>query len=305
MTVAPGPGTIWQADLGILNMLARQNSGFAYYLLCIDCFTRKIYVEALKRKTAAEVIGGFRSIFKRANALPWKIITDQGKEFIAGSVQEFFKRRQIQHFCNFTSPIFHAGMAERANRTLKERMYKYFTEKSTKRWINIIQALVHSINQSPNRSIGGLIPEKAHLFTPLLRKYFERVQRKKEKKSKRKVNMLNVGQRVRIEKTKDIFQKGYRANFTEEIYTIKRVRHTAPVTYEICDEYGEPLKGWFYREDICPVYSKMGKNWEIEQILDEKTIIRGNMPLDLLLVKWRGHTDDYNTWIPKKSIKIK
>src|SRR5688572_14468038 len=42
ITQAPGPNTIWQADLGVLQMLERQNSGYAYYLLCIDCFTRML-----------------------------------------------------------------------------------------------------------------------------------------------------------------------------------------------------------------------------------------------------------------------
>jgi hypothetical protein len=51
-THAPGPYTIWQADLGIMNMLTSQNSGYAYYLLCIDCFTRKIFVQPIKKKTA-------------------------------------------------------------------------------------------------------------------------------------------------------------------------------------------------------------------------------------------------------------
>ncbi|KAL3082492.1 hypothetical protein niasHT_038324 [Heterodera trifolii] len=53
-----------------------------------------------------------------------------------------------------TSPQFHAGMAERANRSIKERLYRYFTERGTYKWIEVVQDIVKGINYSINSSIG-------------------------------------------------------------------------------------------------------------------------------------------------------
>ncbi|KAL3106255.1 hypothetical protein niasHT_013800 [Heterodera trifolii] len=53
-----------------------------------------------------------------------------------------------------TSPQFHAGMAERANRSIKERLYRYFTERDTYKWIEVVQDIVKGINYSINSSIG-------------------------------------------------------------------------------------------------------------------------------------------------------
>ena len=51
----------------------------------------------------------------------------------------------IKHYCMHTSPQFHAGMAERANRSVKERLYRYFTHANTRTWIAVIQPIVDAI----------------------------------------------------------------------------------------------------------------------------------------------------------------
>ena len=44
-------------------------------------------------------------------------------------------------------------MVERVIRTLKTRMWRYFTAKKTMRYIDVLQDLVDSYNQSKHRSI--------------------------------------------------------------------------------------------------------------------------------------------------------
>src|SRR4051812_3161421 len=61
-TFSPGPKTIWQADLGVMSALGSRNRNYNYYLLCIDCFTRMIFVESIKRKLATDVVDGFEKI---------------------------------------------------------------------------------------------------------------------------------------------------------------------------------------------------------------------------------------------------
>lgn len=319
-TFSPGPNTVWQADLGVMIPLVRQNKGYNYYLICVDCFSRMIFIEPIKRKFASHVIEGFENIFKKAGNIPWKIITDAGKEFTAQSVQNHFARRQIQHFCEYTSPKWHAGMAERANRTVRERLYRYFTEVGNRKWLPVIQKIVDSVNNSTSRVLcnGKFTPLDIHLNRKnsviTLRKCinFEREKHKifvkKRENSDKNIGELRPGTRVRIERQKNPFQKGYIGNFTDDIFTIERCRKsTIPITYQLRNCEGQLVKGWFYRHDLSPVFGPQGKReWKIEKILSmEKQTRENGEPVDMALVKWRGFDSSFNSWIPASSIKYK
>ena len=47
-----------------------------------------------------------------------------------------------------------AAVVERFNRTLKQKMYRYFTAKRTRRYVDVLPDLVHSYNNNHHRSIG-------------------------------------------------------------------------------------------------------------------------------------------------------
>jgi len=68
-------------------------------------------------------------------------------------MKEYFKKKDIDKRVVY-SPDVHASMAERANRTIKERLYRYFSEQNTLRWNNVIQKIVSGINASINRTTG-------------------------------------------------------------------------------------------------------------------------------------------------------
>ncbi|KAL3080679.1 hypothetical protein niasHT_039566 [Heterodera trifolii] len=235
-TLAPGLHTEWQADLAIFDRLAKQNRGYSYLLVCIDTLSRQVFVEPVKTKTSVNMIRAFGRIFKRSKYIPWKVLTDQGKEFTARAVQQFFRAKDVEHFCMLTSPQFHAGMAERANRSIKERLYRYFTERNTYKWIDVVQNIVSAINHSPNSSIG-MCPadvnfKNAEELRQKLHNAAENVVRRQPKYS--------VGDRVRIEKYKHVFQKGYLPRFTNELFTVAEV-HTerSPVVYRLRDDKNE------------------------------------------------------------------
>lgn len=52
-----------------------------------------------------------------------------------------------------TNSELNAAVVERFNRTLKEKMFKYFTQNKTKKYISIINDLVSSYNKSNHRTI--------------------------------------------------------------------------------------------------------------------------------------------------------
>ncbi|KAL3104348.1 hypothetical protein niasHS_001195 [Heterodera schachtii] len=186
------------------------------------------------------MINAFEHIFKRSKYIPWKVLTDQGKEFTARAVQQFFRTKDVEHFCMLTSPQFHAGMAERANRSIKERLYRYFTEQNTYKWIGVVQDIVCAINHSQNSSIGmrpvDVNFKNAEALRQKLHDAAENVVRRQPK--------YRVGDRVRIEKYKHVFQKGYLPRFSNELFTVAEVHsERSPVVYRLRDDNNEIISG--------------------------------------------------------------
>jgi len=68
------------------------------------------------------------------------------------------KRHNI-HFYTSENEDIKAAVVERFNRTLKTKLYRYFTFKNTRRYIDILQDLVDSYNATRHRSIN-MSPEE-------------------------------------------------------------------------------------------------------------------------------------------------
>ena len=52
---------------------------------------------------------------------------------------------------------FHAGVVERAIRTIKTRLYKYFTQYDTTKWVDVITKIIDGINASKIELLGWLL----------------------------------------------------------------------------------------------------------------------------------------------------
>ena len=91
-------------------------------------------------------------------------------------------------------------MVERFNRTLKDRMYKYFTANNTKKWIDVLPKLVANYNNTVHRSIK--------MKPNVVRKQDEiRIARLLYQPSKTKSFKFEIGDLVRISKTKKSIPK--------------------------------------------------------------------------------------------------
>jgi len=61
---------------------------------------------------------------------------------------------------------------------------------------------------------------------------------------------FRIGDRVRLSKKKSMFAKGYKTNFTKEIFVItKRIGRDPPV-YTISDMQGQPIVGTMYASEM-------------------------------------------------------
>jgi transposase InsO family protein len=92
-TYAKGIQDLFQADLADLQHLSRNNDGYRFILTCIDVFSKRAFAIPLKDKRGTSVADAFEKIF--AEATPVMIQTDRGTEFLAGPVQDVFRKHNI------------------------------------------------------------------------------------------------------------------------------------------------------------------------------------------------------------------
>ena len=129
-------------------------------MTCIDVFSKYAWVVPVKSKSASEITWAFRNLLEKLAypRVPKRIQSDKGKEFLNKNVREYLQQNGVEHFTTWSDQK--AAVVERFNRTLKNRIWQYFTASRTKYYFEILPALVNSYNHSLHRSIG-MAPEEA------------------------------------------------------------------------------------------------------------------------------------------------
>ena len=234
----------------------------AFLLTVIDVFSKVAWCVPMKNKSAASLVVALQSTF--FDAWPKTLQTDQGKEFLNKSVQALLQRYDIHHFSTHNA-VTKASVVERFNRTLKTRMWRYFTQHQTWRYIDILPDLVRSYNNAPHRSIG-MAPSNVNA------KNQEKVWQRLYGHDGKGVPKLHVSDRVRISKYKRTFEKGYETNWSEELFTIHEVHPSDPPVYRLRDDLGEVLEGTFYELELQKVSVPVDKVYRVEEVLQRRTV---------------------------------
>lgn len=249
-TISLGKDYVWQADLVDMSALSRFNGGNNYLLTVIDVLSKYAWAMPIKRKTGSDVSSALHEIFQHRK--PIQLCTDAGKEFLNRDVQNLLKDNDI-HFFTAPSADVKAAVAERFNRTLKQRMWKYFTARETLKYTDVIQDLVDSYNKKTHSSTG-MAPNKVtidnqdQVFEKL---YGRRWPSKRPLKAPR--FKFRIGDVVKLSRVKRLFEKGYVSNWTKENFVVYQRLHRSPPVYKVQDESGEDVKGVFYEAELLKV----------------------------------------------------
>ena len=235
-----------QADLIEFLKFAKFNNNYKYALVVIDVLSRYLMGIPLKNKKPESVIKGFREIYKNGR-LPCIMQTDDGSEFISRSTQAYFKSKRIKHFT--TSSDTKSALIERAIKTLKNRLYKYFTHSKTFSWYNVFSKHIDNYNNTIH-SVTKMAPKditKENEGLAWVNSYKSLFQIQK------KIPFFKPEDFVRLTHLRKPFKKGFLPGWTKEIFIIHEVKQTIPVTYKVRDQSGEILKGIFYEEELLKV----------------------------------------------------
>ena len=276
---------IHSCDLVDMIKYFRMNKGYKYIFTNIDIFSKYAFAFPLKTKTIKEIKSCFQKIFK--NRKPSYIWSDQESAFFSKEMLKFFEDHNIKIY--YTNSNLKAVIIERFNRSLRELMIKKFVKSNNTVWYNILPELLktynnryhHIIKMKPidvNKSNEKHIKNTVYNYNIT------------NKKPKFKINDL-----VKISlKRRELFDKpSGNIKWSEELFKIYEINKSNVITYKIKDMNNEIVKGIFYERELSKT-----KNTSDEYIIEK--ILKTNK--NKLYVKWRGYSNNFNSWIDKNSV---
>ena len=279
---------IWAGDLVEIQKYSKWNKGVKYLLTVIDVFSKYGWIVPLKDKKTESVSSAFDRIFKKSKGKPEKLWTDKGSEFISKHFKEFLKKKNITLY--HTENEEKSSVVERWNKTMKNKMWKMFSANNNTVYWDKLDKLVDdyntyhsSIEMTPTEASKKENENKvfANLYGDLIY-----VKPKKPK--------FSIGDKVRLLKYKRrVFDKGYTPSWTEEVFVVDKVMLTKPVTYHIVDLLGEKVEGSFYEKELQKAKQQ---TFRIEKV------VRRDNKKKKALVKWKGYSDKFNSWVSFKDL---
>ena len=276
---------IHSTDLVDMSQYSKINKGYKYIFTNIDVFSKIAYAYPIKSKKIQDIKPCFEKIFEKNK--PKFIWSDKESSFLSKEIQQFFKDNNVKIY--HTNSHLKAVVIERFNRSLRELMMKEFTKNNNTIWYNILPKLIKIYNNRYHSTIK-MKPMQVNKSNEKYIKENIYTYNKTSKNPKFKINDL-----VRISlKRRDLFDKpSANIKWSEELFKIHSINKSNVITYKIKDLNDEIIEGIFYERELQKSKNTCGV-YIIEKIIQKNK--------NKYLVKWRGYSNDFNSWIDKDDI---
>lgn len=271
-------------DLVDMNMYIKSNNNHRYILTILDVHSRYAWTVALMTK--ADTFDAFVDIFGMNNNNNVKYLwTDEGKEFYNKDFNDWCKTNNVVHYSTYGGK-YKNSIIERFNRTLKMMMEKRLTEDNTKQWYTRLDDVTSRYNNRKHSTLE-ISPSYVLLHGRITRKTHQIPNLKKAK--------FKIGDFVRISRLKGIFEKeGY--NWSTEIFKVKQICLTVPITYKLIDLNNNDIKGCFYDSEL--------QKTELSDVFLVDKVIRKRKKdgKTQYFVSWIGYPKEFNSWIDSEDV---
>ena len=209
-----------------MQKLAANNSGIRYLFVAVDALSCYLWVEPLKVKTSQACKEALMRIIAKnrkqpvpkicnATHQPEKIWVDKGREF-SGEFASFCRSKDIVIYS--TKSETKSALAERNIRSLKSLIFKYMHEHERNTYIDEIDQFVSIINRRVNRMTKLAPASISKKDVPYLVSLCHTNAQQQPR--------FKIGDQVRIRRKIDTFHRGYKIQFTEELFTVTRIAIT-------------------------------------------------------------------------------
>lgn len=289
----------WRMEIDLLDVgrLAEYNNGIKFIVMLVDCWTRKLWVEPVKRKTADQVLNAVKKIFARIGKTPKYLGSDRGLEFTNKKMQKYCKKMKVKFTPNYN--YIHSAFVERANRTFQKILYAWMTENETRSYFKKLKKLVLLYNMRYNRVIK-MSPRQAEKERNhvQLRKNME-LHYNAVSNRYRRIPYFKVNDVVRIAKSKSTFHRSYDEQMQQELFKIVKVNTRLPIpTYTLTNFEGtETIMGNFYEFELTLVRNE-DNVYRIERVLKTR-VVKGKIQN---FVRWKGFSPKFDQWIDADAV---
>ena len=169
----------------------------------------------------------FQKILKQSKSKPYKIWVSKGSKFCNRSMKSWLEKTATEMYSRHNEGK--SIVAEKYIRTLKNKMYKYITSISKNVYIDQLDDIVYTYNNTyhnPIKMKSADVKPKTYINSSK--------EINEDQDPKFKIDSI-----FRIGKYKTIFEKGYVPNWSQKVFVIEKVKNTAPWTYIISGLKGE------------------------------------------------------------------
>ena len=262
---------VWETDIIDLKAYKLNNNQFSYLLTIIDIFTKYAWVVPLKTKSATDVLKAFRGVLQSSKRKPRILRSDRGKEFKNRFFKPFLDANGIQQQFPQTTSLFKCAVVEVFNKTLKSKMFRYFTYRSGsgkksvyRRYIDVLQDIVTAYNHT----VHGTTKMRPADIEPHHVPMVYRNTHRKHRNIRYQFPKFTINDFVRVVKKKTLLNSGIGEQWNPEIFIVDNVIEKNPYPlYKLRDLQARKINGKFYAQEL------------------QKLTIPADTPIEILKVK--------------------
>lgn len=284
--IAKYPNQQWCIDLVEFNDLATKNKNYKYMLVCVDVFSRYVWLEPLKFKEASITRDAVIKIINDAGVSPSSILTDNGKEF-EGELKEYCNDNNIKLLHTRAYSPESNGIVERANKDIRKIINAFWLKNNNNVWYNILNEVAENKNSSYNSTIKGTpisiwvnnkdkiprdLPENLIVNNPkmlakvsLVKRAIKLIDKFKEEDNYQVNDVVRIKMSSIFNNIRKLLKEGKSkqivVNFTPDVFWIQKVIHTRKSLIErnkyiLMNDQDEVLKKadgtvkYFYASDL-------------------------------------------------------
>lgn len=291
-----------EVDLMDMTQLSSRNRGIAYYLVVIDVFSKRVFIAGMKRKTAAAAREAFETILSE---MPMsdriaRVHLDDGNEW-KGPFAQLLRERGIEK----KVASRHASTVERVQRSLKSLIARYMTEYETVNHTDVIGRVLDTYNNRFHRTIQTS-PMLADLPENVagVRYAVEVGRRDKLDRQYRKEPKFAVGDIVRVQLSRNTWQRSFQPTFGTRFYKVARVHRSLPEPMYTVQKVGPNEREESRRRYATELQKVNLDAFKISKVHWRKKRRHPNTGREQVLVNWQGLPEEeaYASYVDVDSI---
>lgn len=267
LTIKKGVYETVQSDLSDYQAFRSYNGSFSYLFVCICIFSKKLFLTPVKTKGTKDMLEAFSKFFAQVPSQysVKHVHTDQGQEYMSCK-DELKKKYNVNLYYTKSKSPHKAAIAERTIQTVDKRVYKLMEVESNLKWTKYVPAVQSSFNNTwhrglPKNTSPNDVVAKKKLAILTKKKFAEdviahnqKIEKADNRRRKRGVDEVRVGDSVRLIRDKGTFTKGHVPTYSKEIHKISKIKETTPRMYFV----GATGNRGYYRAQIVKVANDAG-----------------------------------------------